>query len=230
MDKLKQWVVLTVVAVLVVGAGGWFLLITPKRSEAADIRGQAARQVTANGQLQTQLAVLKSQAKDLPRQQAKLAAVSAKIPDNPALPSLIRALSKVAANTGVELVSISPSTPTPVAAAAGTPVVVAGTGAGTGATPAPVAASAGQLSSIGVSLSVAGSYFQVEQFLDGIEGLSRAMKVTGFTLTPGSNPVKPAPTGTVDGAAILTAAINSTIYLAPGRPSIPAHPVTAGAK
>ena len=222
MDKLKQWVVLTLVAVLVVGAGGWFLLISPKHSEAADLRLQADKQQSANSALQTQLALLKAQAKDLPKQQARLAAVAAKIPDNPALPALIRALDKAAAAAGVELVSISPAAPTAVVAGGTALPVTAGAAPVAGAT-----GGVGQLKSIAVTLSVVGGYFQVEQFLDGLESLSRAMKVTGFTLAPGSSPVKPS-ASSVDTGKSLTASISSTVYLASGRPTT--VPVTAGVK
>ncbi len=227
MDKLKQWVVLAVVAVLVVLAGGWFLLITPKRSEAADIRTQAGQQLSANSVLQTQLSVLKAQAKDLPRQQAKLAAVAVKIPDNPALPSLIRALVKAADSAGIELVSISPSAPTAVAVTTPVVPVAAVPPAGTAAagkttvpvTPATAPATAGQLQSIGVSLNVVGGYFELEQFFSGLEDLSRALKVTAFTLAPGSNPLKTSSGSSPDTGKVLTATITSTVYLATGRPA-----------
>ncbi len=42
MDKLKQWVALTVVGVLAIVAAGWFLLVAPKHSEADDL-GPAGR-------------------------------------------------------------------------------------------------------------------------------------------------------------------------------------------
>ena len=35
MDKLKQMVALALVAALAIAAGGWFLLVSPKRKEAA---------------------------------------------------------------------------------------------------------------------------------------------------------------------------------------------------
>ena len=48
MDKLKQWVALTVVGCLGIMAAGWFLLVSPKRTEAAEIREQAVAQESAN--------------------------------------------------------------------------------------------------------------------------------------------------------------------------------------
>ena len=140
MDKLKQWIAFTVLGVFAVLAAGWFLLVSPKRADADALGQQAASQVTANSTLQTQLAVLKSQAKNLPQQQAQLAKVAAKIPDNPAEPALIRALDSAATAAGVELVSISPSLPTAAAAPAVTVPVAPGAAKAVPKVGAPVAA------------------------------------------------------------------------------------------
>ena len=134
MDKLKQWIVLTVVGCMAVLAAGWFLLISPKKAEAADLVAQTASQEATNDGLRTQLEVLKAQAKDLPKKQAELARVQAKIPDDPALPTLIRALTGAAADAGVELVSVTPGAPVAAEAVPGTtgPEGAAGAGAGAG--------------------------------------------------------------------------------------------------
>ena len=227
MDKLKQYVVFTVLGCLLVLAAGWFVLVSPKRSDASALRDQAATQVAANAQLETRLAVLKAQAKALPKQQAKLAAVAAKIPDNPALPALIRALTTAAKSAGVELVSVTPTAPAAVASAPATTTTTA-------AAAAP-ASSAGQLASIGVALNVAGGYFQTEQFVANLENLPRSMRVSGLTLTPGNNPVTKAPTGAAatDGKTI-TSTINAQVFMAANRPaatavSVPGAPVTSTA-
>ena len=227
MDKLKQWIAFTVLGVLAVLAAGWFLLVSPKRADADALGQQAAAQVTANSMLQTQLAVLKSQAKNLPQQQAQLAKVAAKIPDNPAEPALIRALDSAATAAGVELVSISPSLPAAAAAPAAATVPVApGAAKAVPKVGAPVApAGAGSLQSISVAISVVGNYFQIEQFFNGLEHLSRATKVTGFSLAPGANPVKAAAAGaTADDGKTLTTTITAQVYMATGRP--PAVAVT----
>ena len=237
MDKLKQWVALTVVGVLAIGAAGWFLLVAPKRSEAAEVRTQTAAKISANSALQTQIAMLKAQAKQLPQQQAKLAAVAAKIPDTPALPGLIRALTDAADESGVELISLAPSVPAVVAApvkpaavtapAAGTPVST-GAAATTPTTPVAPAGLAGTLQSISLAVNVVGGYFQVEQFLDRVENLTRAMKVTSVTMAPGANPVKPAAgQATADSGRVLNTTLTGLVYMATGRPTT-AAPAVAG--
>lgn len=221
MDKLKQYVLFTVLGCLVVLAAGWFLLVSPKRSNAAELRTQAAAQVTANAQLETQLAVLKAQAKDLPKQQAKLAAVAAHIPDNPALPSMVRALTTAATSAGVELVSMTPGPPAPLAAA---PAAAGAAPAVPGAAAAASSGTAGQLAQIPLTLNVAGGYFQVEQFIANLENLPRSMRITALTLAPGANPVKPAGSGTVDDGKSLTTTITGQVFMAANR--APATAVT----
>jgi Tfp pilus assembly protein PilO len=221
MEKVKQLVAFTALGVIAIGAGSWFLLISPKHSEAAGIRAQADQQVSTNATLQTQLAALKAQAKDLPAQQAALAKVAAKIPTDPGLPNLIRQLAIAADNAGVELVSLTPSQPTPVAA----PITAAAAPAAVGAGAVPSAARAagsatgsatGGLQSISLQVNVVGGYFQVEQFLDQLESLTRALKVSAFTLAPGANPLKP--TAATSGApSTLTTTITGTVYMAPAR-------------
>ncbi len=132
MDKLKQWVALTVVAVLAVLAAGWFLLVSPKRGDATALNAQAASQDSANDVLRGKLATLKAQAKDEPAQEAKIAAVAAKIPTNSDLPSLIRSLTKTSDVTGVDVKSLSPGSPAAVAAptAPATATAVRPTGGG----------------------------------------------------------------------------------------------------
>jgi len=217
MDKLQQWVALTLVGALAVLAAGWFLLVSPKRADAATLRAQAQEQASKNAALETQLVTLKAQAKDLPKQQAKLAAVSAKIPDVRAMPALIRALTKAAADADVELVSLTPG---PTAAGAGvglaTPVApgapAAGPAVGGGA-----ASAAGQLASAPLTLNVVGGYFQVEQFMSDVENLPRALRVSNLALVPGANPVKPKSSGSVDSGRVLSATVTGQVFVATGR-------------
>lgn len=233
MEKMKQWVALTVVGVLAVVAAGWFLLVSPKRSEAADVRDQVAQAESEASQLRTTLGMLKAQQKTLPEVQARLANVQAKIPDNPALPPLIRALDKAADEAGVELVSLAPGKPLPLAGAAPAGQVTPSAGgsgaapAAQGTAPASGGVTAGTLTQIPISVNVVGGYFQIEQFFDRVEKLTRAMKVTGFNLANGQNPVKPDTTGsTQDDGRSLVATITASVYMAEGRAiTVPTTPV-----
>jgi len=99
-----------------------------------------------------------------------------------------------------------------------------------GAAPAPAAA---PLEVISLSMNVVGGYFETERFFDQIENLSRALKVTGFTLAPGSNPVKPAAAGAgapapADDGRVLASSVTASVFMS--LPSAPAPAVVAPVK
>lgn len=179
MEKMRQWSILTAVGVVAVLALGWFLLVSPQRSHAADLRTQAASQQSANATLQSQVNQLEQQKKGLPAQQRLLDQIATKIPGDPQLPALIRQLSAAAQGANVDLVSLSPGAPA-LATATSAPAASSLT-----AGAASHASAASTLAQIPVTLQVTGSYFNVESFFAAVEKLKRAMLVTGFALTPG---------------------------------------------
>ena len=216
MTATRKWSALAVLLVAAIFLASWYLLIAPKRSEAAGLRSQKAEQDATNERLRQQLEVLKAQALDLPKQEAFLAQIRRQLPDNPALPALIRDLSAAAKKSGVELVSLAPALPVAVLS---TPVVVAtppaagGTTTSAGTAPAPVAA-APVLYQVPITVRTAGSYFEMEQFLNKIEGLKRSFLVSGFTLRGvESSPTTASTTGSAVGGLELE--IQGRVFLSP---------------
>ena len=67
MSVTRKWSLLAAVLVLAIVAAGWFLLISPKRGEAAALRADTVTQEEANQRLLQQLEVLKAQQADLPK-------------------------------------------------------------------------------------------------------------------------------------------------------------------
>ncbi len=196
MSVTRKWSFLAAVLVVAIVAAGWFLLITPKRSEAAGLRSKAVSQDEANDRLTQQLEVLKAQQADLPKQRALLANIRTQIPDNPALPTLIRDLTSAGRKSGVSLDTLAPATPVavvlaaPVAPVATVPPADATAGTTEGATDAgaaaapavPVVPPAPTLLQVPLTLEVSGSYFELEQFVNKLERLKRSFLITGFTI------------------------------------------------
>jgi Tfp pilus assembly protein PilO len=191
MTATRKWSALAVLLVAAILAASWFLLIGPKRSDAAGLRSQAVEQDAANERLVQQLEVLKAQAADLPKQEAFLAQIRRQLPDNPALPALIRNLTTAANKSGVDLTSLAPALPVAmVAPVIAAPTAVATTTAGPaadeGTATGPVVAAAPAapvLYQVPITVKTTGSYFETEQFINRLEGLKRSFLVTGFTLT-----------------------------------------------
>ena len=135
MTDTRKWSALAAVLVVAIFAAGWFLLISPKRGDAADLRGKAASKSQENARLQEQIAMLQEQQKGLPTQRAQLAAMRAQIPTNPALPSLIRDLTAAGKKAGVSIDSMAPTLPVALVAAPSTTLAApTTTGAAAGST------------------------------------------------------------------------------------------------
>lgn len=188
MDKMRQWTLLTVVAVLAVLAGGYFLLVQPKSDKAAEVRASAEAQRADNARLEAEIARLTKQAQDLPRQQAKLAAFAARIPNNPALPSLIRTLTDAADRAGIELISMAPGPPVlvvaPAPVAPASPAVPAAGPAAPGGAVTAGTVGAEPLFTIPLTLAIKGGYVQVQQFFSNLEDLTRSLQVGSFSIAP----------------------------------------------
>ncbi|MFI5099282.1 MAG: type 4a pilus biogenesis protein PilO, partial [Actinomycetes bacterium] len=118
MTRTRKWSMLSAVVAVAVLLAGWFLVVSPKRASADDLRVQAAAQNTKNDVLKNQIAELQALQKDLPKQQAIIADVQQRIPQNPDLPALIRSLSSMAGSAGVTIHSFSPVAPVATSAQA----------------------------------------------------------------------------------------------------------------
>lgn len=173
MSKMRQWSLLTAVAVIVVLAAGWFMLVNPQKSKVSDLKSQAATQQQANQALLVKIENLQSEKSQLPAQQLALQKFSTLVPDSANEPTLIRQFSAAAQGSGVDLISMTPGTAT---ALASTP-----TAAGTASLGAPAA---GGLTELPVSVGVIGSYANVEFFFQSLERFPRAVLVNSFSLCP----------------------------------------------
>jgi type IV pilus assembly protein PilO len=269
MSVTRKWSALAAVLVLAILAAGWFLLVSPKRSEAADLQSQAATQEAANAKLVSELEQLKAQQAELPAQRAELATMRKQIPDNPALPTLIRSLTEAGRKVGVSIDTMSPAVPVAVvdpAAAVAAPVPTTesssatsessstgsessessestessasadSTAASTTSTAAAPPA-APTLFQVPLTLEVSGSYFELEQFVNKLEGLKRSFLVTGFTLAPSTEGTS-GTTGSTTAASgpapgDLTLSLQGRVFLSPpvsatATPTTPVAPATSG--
>lgn len=207
----SKWYIGAALASILVLVAGWFLLVSPQRASASEISATAEDRATSNVALQRQIDSLKAQYKDLPELEQQLAAIRARIPNTPNMPSVVRSVSTKAATAGVDLESFVPSTPQPL--------VVAGSAAVEGDITAP-----GQVNLYPVSMVVEGRFANVRLFLLSLESLQRSFLVTGVQISRADDPTKPAGT--------LTATLTGRVFTAnPGAPVVikaadPAAPST----
>ena len=172
MNKPQTWYIGAGVAALLVLVAGWMLLIAPARASADQLAVDTETAQARNAATAGQITQLKEQAKDLPAQQLKIAEVRSRIPENPALPSLIRALSASAKSAGISLDKLTPAVPSlaaPPATSTGAPTV------GGGVAP-------GQVSQIPLQLEITGKYANIRLFMNSIEQLQRSFLVTALSI------------------------------------------------
>jgi Tfp pilus assembly protein PilO len=176
MTPTRRWLVIGAVAALVVLAAGWLLVVKPQKSKVSDINTQTAQQNSTNALLLTQISSLQSEQKELPQQQLALQKFSTEVPDTAGEPTLIRQLTTAAQRSDVELVSIAPGTAAELTSSAAATSTTSTLGA--------AAPSAATLYDLPVSLSIIGSYANVESFFNAVEHLARATLITSFTICP----------------------------------------------
>lgn len=157
----RLWYVVAAVVAFVVLIAGWFLLVSPAKTNAAEITDQTAQVQSNNLMTQQKIVQLQSQSKEVPALEAQVAAVRNKIPTNPALATLVRSLSSQAKNSGVVLVSVTPSSP---------------------------AQGEGALSTIPVEVKVTGEFANVQMFLNNLERMQRAFLVQNVDMNRAADP------------------------------------------
>lgn len=241
-NKSRVWMAGTMVLCVLLAVASWFLLIGPKRAQAAELELQAVDVQDQNTQLESRIAQLKVQFAELPQRQAELAAIKQAMPEDPALPTLVRDLDAIAAASGVTLMTLSPGAPIAVpttvatapapadgAAAEGTEAAADADAAAAAAPDATATAApaADVLVSIPTSLVVVGDFFETELFLKKLQAetprafLVQTLTVQAETASGEASGGKPA---TANGDVTMTIA-GSVFVLKSAAAAAPAAPV-----
>jgi Tfp pilus assembly protein PilO len=147
MTRRTELFVATAGVVLVL-AVGTLLLVRPKQQAVAQARADRNAAIAESQALSDQVRALEALKADAADLRAKAEQVKDEFPSTPNLPGLVDALEDAADTAGVDLISISPTAPK-------------------ASTVQP------ELAEISTAISVAGSYFQLEDFLSRVENLVR---------------------------------------------------------
>lgn len=209
MTETRKWTLGAVLVAVLILVAGWFLLISPKRADVAELQTQTEAQLDENSSLQTEISVLKEQNKDLPEKQAELAALQTKIPQAPDLAGYVRELQDLGRQSGVAFTSLTPAAPVSIGDT---------TAAVQGAALPPDA-----LAAINVDMVVSGGYFEITKFMNELETSARYTLVSGYTIGQVETSVESDPAAADEattGPADLAATINARIYLVPSTPEV----------
>lgn len=109
--------ILSAVAVLIVVAVGWFMLISPQRAKADKLDTQRA---AVESELAADQQLLSSPSKA--RTKAALAAGQRALPEDPQVSQILRQLASFASRSRTELDAITPAAPVPAAGAEAIPI------------------------------------------------------------------------------------------------------------
>ncbi|MHB1912460.1 MAG: type IV pilus inner membrane component PilO [Acidimicrobiales bacterium] len=193
---LKPRVVAAGAGALVVMVVIWYLALWSPTQRSYDQAQANAQSSAASVQaLQAQIAQLRfsQTAKGQAALKAKLAIETAAIPAVPDLSGLIDQVNTAATQSGVTFTSISPAQPAANAVAATGPPVIA------------------------VSLNVSGGYYQIIDFINRLDTMSRLMVILGVDLGAGGTGSKLTATLTTDVfmSKPLTVPTSTTTTVAP---------------
>lgn len=213
MTRNVKWSASTALIVVLLFLAAWFLLISPKRAEAASLQEQTASRDAANVVLQQKIAVLKVQAQDLPKQRARLDAIQVRMPPAPALPTLLREVDKAAKTSGVFLRKLNPVAPK--SREVGSAVAVVPSPAGQ----APATAGP-YLQEIQLVIEAGGDFAQLADFLNRLEDLKRSLLTVGVIVEADTAAQPKAEDGKLVVTDKLKMTLTSSVFIAtPGSPA-----------
>lgn len=228
----RDRIVVGVLAMAAVLAGFWFVLIGPRRDEAASLSQKATEAQTRVDAARARLVTAEAAKRDYGKQLITIARLGKAVPPNEDVPSLVYQLEKTAVNAGIDFraVKVEPvagAAAAAAAAAAPAPAPAAGAAGSAGAAaPAPAAGATGAAAAPGsppvstlkpmpFKLTFQGEFFDLRKFLDLVHGFAkpkggtldvkgRLMTVDGVSLVPGK-----------EGFPQVRAQILATAYTAP---------------
>jgi type IV pilus assembly protein PilO len=188
----RVWLLGGVVAVILLVAGSWFLLIGPEFTQADDVRNQAGDAQTELITQKKELSKLQTQSKQLSALKAKLTKNQDALPTTSGVPAFLRQLqdSGTAVNVDVSVLTVaSPQLSTDVSTVYELPI----------------------------TLTATGSSANLSKFLDRLQKVqARAVLVTAVSLTAGTNT-----DGSGSGSDATTASLSLKAFVAPPAGSKP---------
>ncbi|SHH61590.1 type IV pilus assembly protein PilO [Jatrophihabitans endophyticus] len=177
------------VVALVIALVGWFLLISPQRSDSADVQDQTANAELQNTVLQGRINQLTAEKKKAATYGAALAKARAALPSTSDMAAFLRHVQSIGSATSTKVTSISVDAAKAVESSA--PVVGATTSPTASASPTAssatdssttAAASGTGLYSVPISASVTGTQRNLARFLTELQsGQPRAVLLTSVT-------------------------------------------------
>ena len=156
----KNQVVLVILGLVLVTAGWWFMLYTPRKAALATAQEELGKEKATEQTLRTTLARRKALVEIEPKLDLRNAQLSTWLPDQANLPQFINDATSIARESGIDFLSISPGLPT--------------------------AGAAGQ-AEIRLGIQIEGGFFQLLDYFVRVEKLPRTVVIDSLSISPGQN-------------------------------------------
>lgn len=227
--KLTNLMVGAMLAVAVLAAAFWILLLSPKREEASKLEAQVTQLEGSLVQHEGEIASAEEARSEFPTDYQHLVVLGKAVPSDDETASLLVQISHIASDAGVRFQTLSleasgsESEASPVAPAGGE--TVSATEAAASLTPLGAGVGSAGLAAMPYKLAFTGNFFTIADFIKGLDSLvettnegvgvdGRLITVNGFSLAEDSETKFPN----------LQATFSVTAYLSP-----PSEATTAGA-
>jgi Tfp pilus assembly protein PilO len=166
----------------------FFVLYSPLGDDLKAAQDQVSTEQKKTQDLQATLARLESQKKNAPQQQALLNRLDKAVPKTPDLAEFIIQANDIADQSGIEFLTIAPSQP-----AAGT---------------------ANGVSTINLTITIQGSFFQLQDYLQHLEKLSRLVIIDTLNVSAsgGASGASAGSTGSTSGGTDLSVTLSGRMF------------------
>ena len=222
----RDRLVLIVIAMLALLAGGWLMLVSPEREKAAKLEAQVNTASTQLTSAEGELATARGAQSRYSTAYTSIVNLGKAVPASQEVPSLIFQLEQASNLKRVDFTSIVSGTGN------GGPA----SGSGSAATPA---ASASGFSQMPFTFVFNGNFFDLYRLFQQLNGFAQrtadgGLQVRGRLLTIQSVRLAPPTTGAGTAHGLLTGTITATAYVLPGGQGLtggatPAAPAASGA-
>ena len=158
----RMQIIVTAIGVVVVLAAFFFLFIRSRQGQLSEARDAVTAEQAKTAQLHTELARLQSIKENAPQLRAALAKLRAAVPGNDGVPDVIVAIQDAADKAGIKFVQVTPTVPS-----------------------APP--EGGKLGQVSTAIGAEGSYFALQDFVNRLYSLDRALRIDTLTMTSQSD-------------------------------------------
>ena len=184
----RLWLLVGGIAAVVILLAGWFLFISPQRSNTNSVNGQVHAAQDKNAMLQARISQLKAQNANLPQYLAEVKQAKLALPDSSGLSDFLRTLQSIGSATQTTVTTLTVGSPTNINSTTVTTTTKSAAPAANNTannTANSAAASNGGLGPIyqlPITLSVTGAANQLDDFLSQLQSVQpRAVLITQLT-------------------------------------------------